>query len=60
MAKQLNCGELMPGCKAVLKGKDETEVMSKAAAHAKKDHGLQAIPPDMAAKVRQAIKETTM
>ena len=57
MAKVLRCGDLMPGCSAVLQGKDVAEVMAKGAEHAKKDHGLAAIPPDMIAKVQAAIKD---
>jgi predicted small metal-binding protein len=56
MAKVLRCGDLMSGCKAVVEGKDEAEVMAKAAEHAKKDHGMTTIPADVAAKVKAAIK----
>ena len=56
MAKVLRCGDLMAGCKAVVEGKDEAEVMAKAAEHAKKDHGMTTIPADVAAKVKAAIK----
>ena len=58
MAKALACGDLVPGCKAVLKGKDENEVMQQAAAHAKKAHNMQSIPPDVMAKAKSAIKDT--
>ena len=57
MAKELRCGDLMPGCQAVVEGKDEAEVMAKAAEHAKTAHGLQQIPPELASKVRSAIRE---
>ena len=57
MAKVLVCGDLMPGCKAVLEGKDEAEVMAKGVKHAELAHNLTAIPPEMAAKVKAAIKE---
>jgi predicted small metal-binding protein len=57
MAKELRCGDLMPGCKAVVEGKDEAEVMAKAAEHAKNAHGLQQVTPELAIKVRSAIKE---
>jgi predicted small metal-binding protein len=57
MAKQLKCGDLMPGCNFVVEGKDVSEVMAKAAAHAKKDHGMTAIPPDVAKKAQAAIRE---
>lgn len=57
MAKILRCGDLMPGCNAVVEGKDVAEVMAKAAEHAKKDHGVTTIPPELAAKAQAAIKE---
>jgi predicted small metal-binding protein len=57
MAKVLHCGDLMPGCSFVAEGKDVAEVMAKGAEHAKKDHGLASIPPDMVAKVQAAIKD---
>jgi predicted small metal-binding protein len=57
--KQLRCGDLMPGCNAVIEGKDEAEVMSKGAAHAKQAHGMSSIAPDMAKKVQAAIKDKT-
>ena len=51
MAKVLRCGDLVPGCNAVIEGKDEAEVMAKGAEHAKAAHKMTAIPPEMAAKV---------
>ena len=30
MAKVLNCGDLVPGCKAVLEGKDEARELRRA------------------------------
>jgi predicted small metal-binding protein len=57
MAKQLRCGDLMPGCNAVIEGKDENEVMAKGAEHAKSAHGMHTIPPDVAQKVKAAIRE---
>jgi predicted small metal-binding protein len=56
MPKELRCGDLMPGCAAVVEGKDEAEVMAKATEHAKKEHGLSTIPPEVAAKAKAAIK----
>jgi predicted small metal-binding protein len=57
MAKQLKCGDLMPGCDFVAKGATEDEVLTKAAAHAKSAHGLQQVTPELAAKVKGAIKD---
>jgi predicted small metal-binding protein len=55
--KQLRCGDLMPGCNAVIEGRDEAEVMKKGAEHAKQAHGISSMPPDMAQKVKGAIKD---
>ena len=57
MTKVLRCGDLMAGCNTVIEGKDVAEVLAKGAEHAKKDHGIATIPPDMAAKVQAAIKD---
>ncbi len=57
MAKILRCNDLMPGCNAVVEGKDVTEVMAKASEHAKTAHGMTTIPPEMLPKVQAAIKE---
>ena len=50
----LTCEE---GCNAVIEGKDEAEVMAKGAEHAKTAHKMTTIPPDVAAKVKAAIKD---
>jgi len=47
----------MAGCNTVIEGKDVAEVLAKGAEHAKKDHGIATIPPDMVAKVQAAIKD---
>lgn len=57
MPKVFKCGDLMPGCKAVIEGKDVAEVMAKGAEHAKTAHGMSTIPPDVAKKVQAAIKD---
>jgi len=57
MAKQLKCGDLMPGCDFVAKGATEDEVLNKAAEHAKTAHGIQQVTPELAAKVKGAIKD---
>ena len=57
MAKVLRCGDLMPGCQAVVEGNDVAEVLAKAVEHAKQAHGVTSIPPDLAAKAQAAIKD---
>jgi predicted small metal-binding protein len=57
MAKQLACGDVVTGCKAVFTGKTEDEVLGQAAVHAKTAHGMSQIPPDVVAKVKAAIHD---
>jgi predicted small metal-binding protein len=55
--KELRCSDLMPGCSFLAEGKDVDEVMKKAVDHAKKDHGMAQIPPDVAQKAQAAIRD---
>jgi predicted small metal-binding protein len=56
MSKVLKCGDVMPGCAAVLEGVDDAEVIRKATEHAKSAHKMVTVPPDVVNKVRAAIK----
>jgi predicted small metal-binding protein len=56
MAKQLRCGDVIPGCATVIEGVDDKDVMQKATEHAKSAHQMTKIPPDVARKVQQAIQ----
>ncbi len=58
MAKEFYCKDVVPGCNAVIKGKDEKEVMAKAAEHARDAHNITNLPPDVQQKVRQNIHNT--
>jgi predicted small metal-binding protein len=57
MGKMLRCGDLIPGCKAVLEGRDADEVLIKAAEHARKEHAMKALPPELLAKARTVIND---
>jgi predicted small metal-binding protein len=57
MAKMLKCGDVMPGCETVIEGRDESEVMARAVEHARRDHGVQEIPPEVGQKVQSAIRD---
>jgi predicted small metal-binding protein len=58
MGKMVECGKVDPssGCTHVIHGKDEAEVMKKAAEHVK-EHGLRGMTPELQAKVRSSIKD---
>ena len=58
MAKIIECNKVDPSssCNFVARGKDEEEVLRKAAEHAK-DHGIREITPELMQKVRSAIRD---
>ncbi len=58
MPKELRCGDVIPGCDAVIRGDTEDDVLRKGAAHAKEVHDIDEIPPDVAAKVKAAIRSS--
>ena len=55
--KAFECNKVVPNCNAVIRGKDANEVMTKAEEHAKRAHGMQSIPQDVAQKVKAAIHD---
>jgi predicted small metal-binding protein len=57
MSKVMKCRSVGLDCDFVARGKDDDEVMKQVAAHAQKDHGMQTISPDIAAKVKASIHD---
>ena len=57
MTKTLNCRDVMPGCDRVIEGRDENEVMTRAAEHARNDHGVDQIPPEVGQRAQAAIRD---
>lgn len=58
MSKVIECAKVDPssGCKQVIRGKDEAEVLKNAMEHAKQ-HGIRDVTPDLMAKVKGAIRD---
>jgi predicted small metal-binding protein len=52
--KHLRC--VVPGCDFEIKTETEEELMKHVANHAAHVHGLTQVPPDLAAKVKAAIR----
>ena len=48
------------GCAFQVRAETEEEVMRLAGEHAKSTHKMSSVPPDMAAKVKGAIKTVTV
>lgn len=57
MSKVLKCADVAPGCDAEIRGESEHDVLRKAAEHAKKEHQMESIPPDMLSKIKNAIRD---
>jgi predicted small metal-binding protein len=60
--KQLGCLDVDPraGCAFQVRAETEEEVMRLAAEHGKMVHKMSTLPPDMAAKVKSAIKTVSV
>ena len=58
MAKILECAKVDPssGCKEVIRGATEDEVMRKAAEHAKQ-HGIRDVTPELQARIKATIRD---
>ena len=54
--KRIACGDIIPGCSFTATAATEEELMKKVAAHAEHDHGVTEVTPELAAKVRAAIR----
>jgi predicted small metal-binding protein len=57
MAKVVRCREVGVDCDFEARGATEQEVLDKAAEHGRTAHGMQELSPELAAKVRAAIRE---
>jgi predicted small metal-binding protein len=53
--KEFSCGAVVPGCTATFQAESEDEILAKVAEHARVDHGMETVPPDVVEQVRQNI-----
>lgn len=57
MEKVLHCRDVGFDCNGVIKAQTEKEVLTLAAEHARNVHGVTEISPEIASKIKAAIKE---
>jgi predicted small metal-binding protein len=57
MAKTINCRDVGVDCDFQASAETVDELMEKTAAHAREAHGMNEIPPELAAKVQGAIRD---
>jgi len=55
--KEFRCGELVPGCGATFQGESEAEILQRIAAHARDEHGMDEVPPEVVDKILASISE---
>ena len=55
-SKRIACGDVVPGCDFTASASTEEELIQKVVAHAAHDHGVTDVTPELAAKVKAAIK----
>ena len=55
--KQFSCGDVVPGCSAVFQGEAAEDILRQVAEHAKADHGLADVTPELEASVREKIHD---
>ena len=58
MAKTICCRDVGVDCDFTASGETTEEVLQKCTQHAKEAHGMDVIPPELAAKVQAAIRES--
>lgn len=56
MAKELRCRDVGMNCDFEARGNTEEEVLQKASAHARNTHQITEMSPELAAKVKAAIR----
>lgn len=55
--KVIRCRDVGVDCDFVARGRTVEDVLAQCAAHAKSDHGMDAIPLELQEKVRAAVQD---
>jgi predicted small metal-binding protein len=56
MTKHIACHDVVPGCAFTASAPTEDELLEKVVAHAAHDHGVTEVTPELADKVKAAIR----
>jgi predicted small metal-binding protein len=57
MSKHIACNDVVNGCAFRASAATEDELLKQVTEHAAKDHGVREVTPELAAKVKAAIRE---
>jgi predicted small metal-binding protein len=55
--KQFRCGDVVPGCQWVTRSEDEAELFARIGAHARDEHGMDEVPPEVVDEIHGVITE---
>ena len=55
-AKHIACADIVPDCPFTASAATEEELLKKVVAHAAHDHGITEVTPELATRVKAAIK----
>lgn len=55
--KQFRCGEVVPGCEWTIEGESDEQILEHVAEHARDEHGMDEVPPEVQDRVRSLIVE---
>jgi predicted small metal-binding protein len=55
--REFRCGEIVPGCDESFQGETDDEILERVAVHAREDHGMDRVPPEVADTIRASITE---
>jgi predicted small metal-binding protein len=55
--KEFRCGELIPGCEAKFDGETDEQILQQVATHAREEHGMDEVPPEVVDRIRASLSE---
>jgi predicted small metal-binding protein len=55
--KEFSCGVVVPGCAATFQAESEDELFQQIASHARDEHGIDEVPPEVVDTIRASIVE---
>jgi predicted small metal-binding protein len=58
--REFKCGSIVPGCDAVFHGESDDAVVAQIGSHARDEHGMDEVPPEIVDTIRANISEATV
>ena len=55
--KQFKCGDVIPGCQWMTRSEDEKELLEKIQVHARDEHAMDEVPPEVEDAIHMVITE---